>query len=188
MRKKFVIIVLLLFSLSWIVTPSGYAAENLLKNPGFEESGGWNIFGNTSWMRNLNSEEEKHNGSQSYKIVIKKAKEWDSVITEQIIKGVKEKVELEGSVWLKVPEDTPLVDTLVYLEVFFVASDGAELQKLQSEKYSDQAVPGWEKLSVSGSVPKGTKNIKFWLVVLPQGGSNAGTVYFDDACLEIISE
>lgn len=164
-----------------------YAAENLIQNPGFEGKEDWNVWGKETWIRDLGSREEKHSGNRSYKVVIGEAKPWDSTIAEQIIKDLPPESHFKASVWVMVPEKTPLVDTLVYLEVFLVKEDGTDLKKFQSVQYNNQAIPQWQKLTVSGAIPSGIKDLKFWLVIAPQQEGCSGTVYFDDAQLEITS-
>ena len=163
-----------------------YAAENILQNPGFEDKEGWSVWGKESWIRDLASSEEKHSGNKSFRVVIGEAKPWDSTIAEQIIKDLPEGTSFEASVWVKVPEKTPLVDTLVYLEVFLIKEDGTDLKKFQSMQYNNQAIPQWQKLAFSGTVPSGVKSIKYWLVVAPQKEDCAGTVYFDDAQFNVV--
>lgn len=167
------------------VTACSYAAENLLKNPGFEEKKGWFVWGKETWIKDLNSGEARHSGNSSYKVIIEEAKPWDSTIAEQIIKDAPAESSFEASVWVMVPEKTPLVDTLVYLEIFLVKEDGTDLKKFQSVQYNNQAIPQWQKLTVSGAIPSGVSAIKYWLVVAPQEEGCSGIVYFDDARLEI---
>lgn len=190
MWRKFglLIVFLIIFTSIVDINSNSYAAENLLQNPGFEEEDGWNVWGKETWIRDINSTDEKHSGNQSFKVVIEKTKPWDSTIAEQIIKDFNPGDKLEASVWVMVPEKAPLVDTLVYLEVFFMKEDGSDLSKLQSIKYNNQAVPQWTKLTISSIIPEGAKEIKCWLVVAPQEGDNSGTVYFDDARLEIVPQ
>lgn len=169
------------------LTASSYAADNVINNPGFEEQGSWTVWGKEEWKRDVSSPEEKHEGIKSYKVVIGNAEAWDSTIAEQIIYGVPAEGSFEGSVWVKVPAKTPLVNTLVYLEVWLIREDGSEYKKFQSVQLDNQAVPDWQKLTVSGTIPPEAKTIKYWLVIAPQKEDCAGTVYFDDAVLKIIS-
>lgn len=166
---------------------SSYAADNVINNPGFEGQGSWNVWGKEEWKRDVSSSEEKHEGSKSYKVIIGSADAWDSTIAEQIIYGVPAEGSFEGSVWVKVPAKTPLVNTLVYLEVWLIKEDGSEYKKYQSVQLDNQAVPDWQKLTVSGTIPSEVKSMKYWLVIAPQKGDCAGTVYFDDAVLTITS-
>lgn len=187
MRKKAGLLRGFLLTLACMVglTAYSYAEENLLRNPDFEGREGWNIWGKETWIKDINCKEEKHAGNKSFKVVIEDTTPWDSTIAEQIIKDVPAESHFEATVWVMVPQKAPLVDTLVYLEVFLVKEDGTDLKKFQSAQYNNQAVPQWQKLSVSGTIPSGAKSIKYWLVVAPQKENCSGTVYFDDARLEI---
>lgn len=189
MWRKVDLSLVFLIVFAWMAGVTTYlsAAENLLQNPGFEEKDGWNVWGKETWIIDLNSTDEKHSGEQSFKIVIEEAKVWESTVAEQIIKDIQPGDKLDANVWVMVPEATPLVNTLVYLELFSIKEDGSDLEKLQSIKYNNQAVPQWKKLTISGTIPEGAVELKYWLVVAPQEGENAGTVYFDDARLEITS-
>ncbi len=186
MRRKVGLLLafLFVFTCGAGVMLSSYAEENLLKNPGFEGTDGWNVWGKETWLKDLGSREEKHSGNRSYKVVIKEATPWDSTIAEQIVKDLPEG-RFEASAWVMIPQKTPLVNTLVYLELFLVGEDGADLKKFQSSQYNNQAVPLWQKLTVSGTIPPGVKSVKYWLVVAPQKEDCSGTVYFDDASLVI---
>ena len=185
-RKMALLVLFFVFSCFAGVISCSYSADNLISNPGFEEKGSWNVWGKEGWKRELGSSEEMHEGSMSYKVVIGNAKAWESTIAEQIIYSLQAGSAFEGSVWLKVPAKTPLVNTLVYLEVFLIKEDGTEFKKYQSVKFDNQAVPEWQKLTVSGSIPAEVKSLKYWLVVAPQKEDCAGTVYFDDAFLKIV--
>ncbi|MDP2942273.1 MAG: hypothetical protein Q8O36_02005 [Candidatus Omnitrophota bacterium] len=184
-KKTVVLLYFFVFSCIASLTAYSYAAENLLQNPDFEGKEGWNIWGKETWTKEINSKEEKHSGNTSFKVVIEDAKPWDSTIAEQIIKDVPAESHFEATVWVMVPQKTPLVDTLVYLEVILIKEDGSEFKKFQSVKYDNQAIPQWQKLAVSGTIPSGIKALKYWLVIAPQQEGCSGTVYFDDARLEI---
>lgn len=143
-------------------------AQNVLKNPGFEEEGGWNHWGGVRVST-------AQNGSNGLKIHNDDAK-WSG--SDQIIilpEGVKT---LTVSGWMKVDSVTrgmkPWERARIGIE--FYNAEGKQTGGHQPVVAESFGTRPWKQYERVYNVPKGAFNVKVQLAL----GNCSGTAYYDD--------
>ncbi|MFN3404778.1 MAG: glycoside hydrolase family 9 protein [Cytophagaceae bacterium] len=166
---------LLTLALPVLFSLSSYA-QNVLKNPGFEESDGWNNWGGIQ-------DKNPHAGTYSLKIQNEEFK-WSG--SDQIIimpQGIK-KMTLAG--WMKVSNVEKGQNAW---ETARIAVEFYDADNRVTGGYPDAAAQGkgtsdWQRYERTYLVPKDAKTAKIQLAL----GNAKGTVWFDDLEVYLIGE
>jgi hypothetical protein len=190
-RKLIILAVWLCFSFA--VTSSLSAAENLLQNPSFEDSGWrpdyWSEWSGSAYRLPWNgaagylTPHQLHIGGKSAARKLYGADiRWGGYSQDVDIVGGSL---VKASGWmLSLASDDPLANsTEAYIELKFFDADYEELAVYKSTSLTG-ASP-WVQHTIIETAPSGAAKARFSFVMLALGDDSTGTVYFDDAAIMV---
>ncbi len=179
-----------IFSVVLILSIPVYASDNLVINPGFEESGwppaSWDQWDGSTGSGGVSgsiSTSVAHSGAQSTaRALWGTGGRWGGY-TQDV--AVTEGDFVRASGWLMSKSDNdPLADGAeAYIEVKFLDSGDSELEVYSSTPLTEAST--WVRHVIEEEAPEGSVKARFSFILSTDDENASGTAYFDDAYIRI---